>query len=135
MSANFTSDPLSNNQIIAHANALRRYDGLAELDVPDVFALLKRNSILTRFGEKKFDYQVVDDLDLGGDEAVTLINEHHVRVRLSRSTYSRVRDQDRRARMTLAHEFMHGVLHRKRSTSGQSSPGNGKTGRQTLRLR
>ena len=74
--------------------------------------MLQRDTILTRFGMKAFEYQVVPDDVLGGDEAITLITPTHVRIRLSRSTMERARSLDRRARMTIAHEMMHGVLHR-----------------------
>ena len=113
MSVNIKGDPLSDSQIAAHTLELRRYHGLGDLEVANVVALLGRGAILTRFGEKKFEHQIVDDLMLGGDEAVTLISNDCIRVRISRSIYERVQEQDRRARMTVAHEFMHGVLHQK----------------------
>ncbi len=112
MSANYTGDRLSNEQIANLAYRLRRHHGLEDVDVPDVAALLKRDTLLTRFGLKGFDYQVVGDEVLGGDEAVTLITPKHVRVRVSRTTYDGALALDRRSRMTIAHEFMHGVLHR-----------------------
>jgi hypothetical protein len=112
MSTNFTSDPLSDQQIIAHALQLRRFHGLGNLDVPDVVALLERKTILTCFGEKQFNHQVADDEVLGGDEAVTLITESHVRVRVSRTVYGRATSLDRRARFSIAHEFGHGALHK-----------------------
>jgi len=59
MSVNFTGDPLSDAQIKAYALQLRRSHGLDELDVPDLAEILLRKSISTRFGEKKFEYQVV----------------------------------------------------------------------------
>ncbi len=36
MSTNFTGDPLSDQQIVAHAGRLRRFHGLGDLDIPDV---------------------------------------------------------------------------------------------------
>lgn len=112
MSTNFTGDPLSDSQIMEHALRLRRFHQLGDLDVPDVAELLERKTILTRFGEKHFDYQIVDDEVLGGDEAVTLITETHVRVRVSRTIYNRLASLDRRARFSIAHEFAHGALHK-----------------------
>ena len=112
MSTNFTGEPLSDRQIIAHALQLRRFHVLGDLDVPDVVTLLECRTILTRFGEKQFDYQVVDDEVLGGDEAITLITDNHVRVRISRSIYDRAASLDRRARFSIAHEFAHGALHK-----------------------
>ena len=104
MSTNFTGDPLSDQQIVVHALRLRRFHGLGDLDIPDVVALLDCKTIFTRFGEKYFDYQVVDDEVLGGDEAVTLVSKSNVRLRVSRTTYDRVASFDRRGRMTIAHE-------------------------------
>ena len=112
MSTNFTSRPLSDPQIVDDTNRLRRHHGLSENDLPDIVAMLDRDNIPTRFGMKSFAYQIAPDEDLGGDEAITLISPTSVRVRISRSTMRRARDLDRRARMTLAHEMMHGVLHR-----------------------
>lgn len=112
MSTNFTGDPLSDQQIVVHALRLRRFHGLGDLDIPDVVALLDCKTIFTRFGEKYFDYQVVDDEVLGGDEAVTLVSKSNVRLRVSRTTYDRVASFDRRGRMTIAHERGHGVLHK-----------------------
>ena len=112
MSTNFTADALSDAQIVAQTNRLRQHYGLGDRDVPDIVALLERGTILTRFGLKVLGYQVVSDDVLGGDEAVTLITAAHVRIRISQSTIDRARSLDRRARMTLALELMHGVLHR-----------------------
>ena len=112
VSTNFTSDPLSDAQIVDWANRLRQHHGLGGHDVPDVVAMLECDTIPTRFGMKVFDYQVVSDEELGGDEAITLVSSTHVRVRISRSTMERARALDRRSRMTLAHELMHGVLHK-----------------------
>lgn len=111
MSLNYRGDPLSDQQIVDYAETLRRHHGLGNIDVPDVIAALQLETIPTRFGEKVFGFQVVDDEVLGGDEAVTLITRTNVRVRLSRTTFERASCQDRRARLTVAHEMMHGVLH------------------------
>ncbi len=111
MSVNFRGDPLSDKQIADHAETLRRHHGLGDIDVADVVAALECKTIPTRFGEKSFGYQIVDDEVLGGDEAVTLITSTNVRVRLSRTTFERAVAQDRRSRLTIAHELMHGVLH------------------------
>ena len=112
MSTNFTGLPLSDAQIVEDANRLRRHHGLGEHDVPDMVAMLGRDTMPTRFGMKSFAYLVLPDEELGGDEAITLVSPTSVRVRLSQSTMGRVRALDRRARMTIAHELMHGVLHR-----------------------
>lgn len=111
-STNFKGDPLSDQKIAEYALDLRRFHGLSDFDVPEIGALLERDTILTRFGEKSFDYQIVNDTDLGGDEAITLITQFSVRVRLSRSIYERALSLDRRARFSVAHEFAHGTLHR-----------------------
>lgn len=112
MSTNFTGDPLSDAQIVAFASRLRQHHRLGDHDVPDMVAILNWDTIPTRFGMKAFAFQVVPDEELGGDEAITLITSTHVRVRLSENTMERARSLDRRVRMTIAHELMHGVLHR-----------------------
>ena len=112
MSTNFTSDALSDARIVEHAYRLRRHHGLGEHDVPDVVALLERDTIPTRFGMKAFTYKMVADEELWVDGAITLVSPTTVRIRVSRSTMERASSLDRRARMTIAHEMMHGVLHR-----------------------
>jgi len=111
-STNFTGDALSDKELSKFASKLREFHELGDLDVPDMVAQLARRSIWTRFGEKEFDYQVVKDEDLGGDEAITLVTDSHVRVRLSQSTYERACALDRRARWTIAHELAHCALHK-----------------------
>ena len=114
MSNNLVSDPLSDRQVIAYARQLRRYHGLNELEVPDVLALLSLGKILTRFGEKELLYLVVPDCELGENEGITIISETRVRIRLSKTTYERAVAGNGRSRMTVAHEFMHGLLHKNR---------------------
>lgn len=108
MSVNFRGDSLSDAQIQSFALQLRHFHGLGEMDIPD----LEKKSVLTRFGEKQFEYRIVPDVELGGDEAITLVSEKHVRILIARSTYDRLRSLDRRARFTIAHELGHGVLHK-----------------------
>ncbi len=112
MSTNFTGDPLSDQRIAEHAVRLRHFHGLGDLDVPNMVALLEQDTILTRFGIKQFTYKVVPDLELGGDEAITLITKNSVWLRISKTTSDRVLALDRRARWTVAHEFGHGALHK-----------------------
>ncbi len=112
MSINFTGDSLSDVKITDYAMQLRRYFGLDDLAVPDVIELLNRDKIFTRFGEKHFEYKTVPDVEIGGDEAVTLITPNYVRIRISETTHDRARSLDRRARFTLGHEFGHAVLHK-----------------------
>ncbi len=52
MSVNFTSDPLSDEQIANYALRLRRFQGLADLETPDMLAILNRGELWTRFGTK-----------------------------------------------------------------------------------
>ncbi len=111
MSTNFTGDPLSDDEIANYALELRRWQGLDDLEVPDLIAVLARDSLLTRFGMKRFELLVVADEELGGDEAHTLITQSSVRLRMARTTFVRLRQLDRGARFTAGHELGHGVLH------------------------
>ncbi|REF85933.1 uncharacterized protein DUF955 [Methylovirgula ligni] len=112
MSTNFSGDPLSNDEIARYAIELRRSQGLNDLDIPNLMAILECDTLLTRFGTKRLERVVVPDEELGGDEAHTLITESCVRLRFSRTTNNRIEQLDRRARFTAAHELGHGVLHR-----------------------
>lgn len=111
MSTNFTGDPLSDDEIASYALELRRSQGLNDLEVPDLTAVLARDSLLTRFGLKRFELIVVADEELGGDEAHTLVTKSSVRLRIARTTFARLEQLDRRARFTAGHELGHGVLH------------------------
>jgi hypothetical protein len=112
MSTNFTGGPLSDDEIARYAIDLRHSQGLGDLEIPDLMAVLARDTPLTRFGTKRLELVVVADEELGGDEAHTLITQSSVRLRLARTTFARVEQLDRRARFTAAHELGHGVLHK-----------------------
>lgn len=112
MSINYTGDPLSDDEIARQALDLRRSQGLDDFDTPDLMRALARDTILTRFGTKRLEVVVVSDEELGGDEAHTLITLSSVRLRIARTTFSRLEQLDRRARFTAAHELGHGALHK-----------------------
>jgi hypothetical protein len=120
MSTNFTGDALSDQQIFDYANRLRNFFEIGELSVPDVIELLNRDRIFTRFGEKHFEYKVVPDTEIAGDEALTLVSNSHVRIRISENTYQRAKALDRRSRFTLAHELGHVVLHKNKAELARS---------------
>ncbi len=112
MSKHYLCDPLSDQRVIEFAAALRREHGFRDCDVPDVMSVLGRYTIQTRFGPKSFSYAIVDDVELGDDEAVTRIGPKSVEVVLACSTHMRAVFGDGRARMTIAHELAHAVLHK-----------------------
>lgn len=120
MSINFTGDPLSDDEIANYALELRRSQGLDDLEVPDLVAVLARGTLPTRFGMKRFELIVVADEELGGDEAHTLITQSSVRLRMTRTTFVRLKQLDRGARFTAGHELGHGVLHNNRAPLARS---------------
>jgi IrrE N-terminal-like domain len=124
MSINFTSDPLSDEQIADFALQLRRFQKISNLEVPNMNALLAKREIWTRFGIKRLEYLVVPDAELGGDEADTLVSPLAVRIRFAETTHQRLRDLDRRSRFTAAHELGHAVLHKNSAPLARSSQPN-----------
>lgn len=81
--------------------------------MPDIVEILTRGEIKTRFGIKKLSLEFVPDGQLQGDEARTLATPNQIEIQIEISVFERAKRGDGRARMTLAHELGHAVLHEK----------------------
>lgn len=77
----------------------------------NVIRCLNSGTILTEFGRKNLAFKVVEDSELGEDDGRTEIIADVVHITVKRSVYQKAELGDGRARMTLAHELAHGVMH------------------------
>lgn len=94
----------------------------------NVIRCLKSGTILTEFGRKQLVFTVVEDSELGDDDGRTETIADVVYITVKRSVYQKAKLGDGRARMTLAHELAHGVMH----PGAPKFRGTGETGTTTL---
>ncbi len=77
----------------------------------DIRKILKSGKIQTLYGERPLIYEVVDDHLLGDKDATTELVNGAVKITAKHSVDQKAGWGDGRARMTLAHELGHGVMH------------------------
>lgn len=77
----------------------------------NIIRCLNSGTILTEWGRKQLILKVVDDAELGDDDGRTETVDGSVYITVKRSVYRKAELGDGRARMTLAHELAHGVMH------------------------
>src|ERR1700730_6005062 len=77
----------------------------------DIRKILRSGKIQTLYGERPLIYEVVDDHLLGDKDATTELVNGVVRITAKQSVDQKAGWGDGRARMTLAHELGHGVMH------------------------
>jgi len=77
----------------------------------NIIRCLECGSIPTRKGRRNLAYNVVDDGKMGDDDGKTEFIENEVVISVKRSVHQKAVWGDGRARMTLAHELGHGVMH------------------------
>lgn len=101
----------SNANIGQLANRLLEYFGMSNRDHVDVLACLKKGTIWTVRGEKRLEYKIRPDSEMGLDDAVTEYAKGIITIAVKRSVHDDARIGDGRARNTLAHELGHAVMH------------------------
>lgn len=104
-------EPRSNKECRALANQAKEYYGNRRRWPVDIRRVLNSGKILTVSGEKKLIYEVVDDSVLGDKDARTTQEGDAVKITAKRSVDQQAQWGVGRARMTLAHELGHGVMH------------------------
>ena len=85
--------------------------------------ILRSGKVLTVQGEMTLVYDVVDDTQLGIKDAKTELVDRSIRITAKRSIDSLVKWGDGRARMTLAHELGHAVMHAERGAIDHRATG------------
>ncbi|WP_298951434.1 ImmA/IrrE family metallo-endopeptidase [uncultured Methylobacterium sp.] len=77
----------------------------------EIIDCLKKDSLLTVKGRKNLKYEIVDDHKMGDDDANTELVNDVIVIRVKRSVHNQAVWGEGRARMTLAHELGHAVMH------------------------
>ena len=77
----------------------------------DIRKILRSGKIQTLCGERVLIYEVVDDHILGDKDATTELVNGTIKITAKHSVDQKAGWGDGRARMTLAHELGHGVMH------------------------
>jgi Zn-dependent peptidase ImmA (M78 family) len=77
----------------------------------DILTFLKSGSVPTIFGRKRLVFLVVDDAELGRADGKTEYSKGVVTITVKRSVHDQAIRGEVRARMTLAHELAHAVMH------------------------
>lgn len=111
MSIDYRVPRRSDKEIRQEAIATRREFKTEHRRPVNIIRCLQSGWIPTRRGRKKLVYKVVDDNQMGGDDGKTEFVESEVTISVKRSVHQKAVWGDGRARMTLAHELAHGVMH------------------------
>jgi hypothetical protein len=101
----------SNHECRSIARNTKAYYGIGRTWPVNIGRALRSGQILTLRGEKVLIYEVVDDHLLGDKDARTELIDGAVKITAKKSVDSQAGWGDGRARMTLAHELGHGVMH------------------------
>jgi hypothetical protein len=102
----------SNGECRDIANRTKSYYSVERLRPVNIGRVLRSGKVLTLRGEKALIYELVDDGALGLKEANTeQIDDHTIKITAKRTIDFLASCGDGRARMTLAHELGHAVMH------------------------
>ena len=111
MSDDYIATGRSDAEIRSLARILREFFGISPGSLVDVIACLRRGQVKTTRGIKRLIFQEVPDAELGCNEGLTSYNGDVIIVAIKESVLQRAKYGDGRARMTLAHELAHAVMH------------------------
>lgn len=101
----------SNDECRNIANRAKFYYRVEKLWPVNIGRILRSGKVLTLRGEKALIYEMVDDDVLGGKDAKTEMVDGSVKITVKKSIDFQATCGDSRARMTLAHELGHAVMH------------------------
>lgn len=111
MADDYPAKPLSNREVRSFAKRLRGYFGVAGERRVDVLSCAAKRKIWTIKGERRLDFQVLPDGNLGGDYGLTTYGQNTVTISIRQSVSTDALMGVGRARNTIAHEFGHAVMH------------------------
>jgi hypothetical protein len=103
--------PRSNSEVRRLAKRARAFFNVPDHRHVDVIACLKRPTIWTVTGEKRLNFQVRSNSEMGRSDGQTSYGNGIVTVAVKQSVYSAAVVGDGRARQTHAHELGHAVMH------------------------
>jgi len=101
----------SNKEIRAEALSAKKFYETEKRRPVNIIRCLQSGKILTRRGRRKLVYNVVDDELMSNRDGKTDFTADTVIISVTRSVHQKALWGDGRARMTLAHELGHGVMH------------------------
>jgi Zn-dependent peptidase ImmA (M78 family) len=111
MSADHHAPKRSDKQVRQEAIATKREYKTEDRRPVNIIRHLQSGWIPTRRGRKKLVYKIVEDNQMGDDDGKTEFADDEVIISVKRSVHQKALWGDGRARMTLAHELAHGVMH------------------------
>jgi IrrE N-terminal-like domain len=116
MSDDYRVNPRSDAEVRDLARKARAEFGFANVSRLDPIACLKHDWIETAFGKKRLFFDARPDAELGEDDAFTSYGflpdgRPFVRITVKNSVHQQARLGLGRARMTLAHELGHAIMH------------------------
>ncbi len=101
----------SDEEVRATAERAKSEYGVARRRPVNILKCLESGTVPTISGRKKLVFQVVEDLELGSADGKTEFAKGVVTITVKRSVRDAAKMGVGRARMTLAHELAHAVLH------------------------
>ena len=101
----------SDEEIRAIAERTKAELGVSRRRPVNIVRCLEFGSVPTIYGRKKLSFRVVPDVELGKHDAKTEFTDGVVTITAKRSVRDHAEIGDGRARMTLAHELAHAVMH------------------------
>jgi len=114
----------SNDECRSIANRTKSYYRIERVWPVNIGRILRSGSVLTVHGEKKLVYDIVDDADLGIKDARTEFQDDRtIRITAKKAVDSLAGWGDGRARMTLAHELGHAVMHAEKGSIDHRATG------------
>src|SRR5271154_1797003 len=111
MSDDYSVPKRSNKEIRAEALSTKKFYGTEKRRPVNIIRCLQSGQILTRRGRRKLIYNIVDDDLMDNRDGKTEFTADAIIISVKRSVHQKALWGDGRARMTLAHELGHGVMH------------------------
>lgn len=111
MSDDYFVPKRSNKEIRAEALSAKKFYETEKRRPVNIIRCLQSGRILTRRGRGRLIYNVVNDELMGNRDGKTEFTADTVIISVKRSVHQKALWGDGRARMTLAHELGHGVMH------------------------
>lgn len=111
MSDDYRVPRRSNKEIRAEALGAKRFYDTEKRRPINIIRCLQSGRILTRRGRRTLNYNIVDDELMGDRDGKTEFTADAVVISVKRSVHQKAFWGNGRARMTLAHELGHGVMH------------------------
>ena len=101
----------SDEEVRRHAKSAKLAYRVDRVRPVDILGILRSRSVRTLYGRKELVFNVIDDEALGNIDAKTETSKHVVTITCKNSVEQDAEFGVGRARMTLAHELGHAIMH------------------------